>query len=70
MVPLCIQLDYNNYGGFWTIFFLLGVLKKLNTKKKDFLREKCLGELGALGEIIFILARRMGRNTRFDMRKF
>ena len=31
-------------------------------KKKDFLHEKCLGELGALGEIIFTLARRMGQN--------
>ena len=66
---LSIQLNYVDTGGFLDNFFLLSVCGLLE-KKKDFLREKCLGELGALGEIIFIPARRMGRNTIFDMRKF
>ena len=33
-------------------------------------RKKFVGELGALGNVIFIRARRMGQNTRFDGGEF
>ena len=55
-------------GGFWTIFFLLGVWAPWNYTLCRKTKER--GELGALGDVIFTQAHRMGQNTRFDSGEF
>ncbi len=80
LYPICLKLVpvrnmwlyYASSLTTWWQFFLLSVHSSLlhtnyTPSSKTFLVPKIHGELGALGDIIFILAR---RNWKFDLKEF